>query len=47
MRKLTHLASLARGLLRRPRQHTDTVADVNLWCRASTLLVLREREDAQ
>jgi hypothetical protein len=47
MRKLTHLASLARGLLRRRRQQTDTAADVNLWCRASTLLVLREREDAQ
>lgn len=47
MRKLTHLASLARALLRHRRPHTDTVADVNLWCRASTLLVLRKREDAQ
>jgi hypothetical protein len=47
MRKLTHLASLACGLLRRRRQHTDRLADVNLWCRASTLLVLREREHAQ
>jgi hypothetical protein len=47
MRKFTHLASLARALLRCRRQSTDTVADVNLWCRASTLLVLREREDAQ
>jgi hypothetical protein len=47
MRTLTHLASLARELLRRPRQHTAAVADVNLWCRASTLLVLRAREDVQ
>lgn len=47
MQKLTHLASLARALLRRRREHINTVADVNLWCRASTLLVLREREDTQ
>lgn len=47
MRKLTHLASRARALLRRRRPYTDTVSDVNLWCRASTLLLLRERADAE
>lgn len=47
MRKLTHLAGLARALLRRRRRHTETISDVNLWCRASTLLLLREREDAE
>jgi len=47
MQKLTHLASLARALLRRRRPHTNTAADVNLWCRGSTLLVLRERKDTQ
>jgi hypothetical protein len=47
MRTLTHFAGLARAFLRRQRPHTDMVADVNLWCRASTLLLLREREDAE
>jgi len=47
MQKLTHLASLARALLHRRRLHTDAATDVNLWCRGSTLLVLREREDTQ
>lgn len=46
MRTLTHIASLARALLCPRKPHTDTAADVNLWCRASTLLALREREDA-
>ena len=47
MQKLTHLASLARALLRRRRRHIDAASDVNLWCRGSTLLVLREREATQ
>jgi len=47
MQKLTHLAGLARALLRRRRPRSDAAADVNLWCRGTTLLVLREREDTQ
>jgi hypothetical protein len=47
MQRLTHLADLARALLRRRRPHTDTAADVTLWCRGSTLLVLRERDHTQ
>ena len=47
MQKLSHLAGLARALLRRRSPRSDAAAEVNLWCRGSTLLVLRERENTE
>lgn len=45
MGKLTQLAVLARGVLRRQQAFRRAPAsDVAVWCRAATLLVLRERD---
>lgn len=45
MRMLTHLAGLAGLFLRRRSSHVAAIDDVHLWCRASTLLRLRERSE--
>lgn len=47
MRRLTHIANLARALIRPRAPRAECGLDVNLWCRGSTLLALRARQDGR